>query len=59
MKFKRNAHSSQVFRHLTTVAQANDFNIDKIKEHFKDELKTQFDNIRLEQRTQCTKKLAF
>ena len=43
------------FRHLTTVAQANDFNIDKIKEHFKDELKTQFDNIRLEQRTQCAK----
>lgn len=43
------------FRHLLSVAQSNDFNFKKIKEAYKDELKTDFDTNRLKERVECAK----
>ena len=43
------------FRHLTTVAQANDFNYEKVENYFKSELKTNFDKTRLKERFECAK----
>ncbi len=38
------------FRHLTTIAQTNDFDFDKVRLVFNEEIKTNFDEIRLKQR---------
>ena len=43
------------FRHLLSVIQSNDFDFDKIKEYYKDEIKTDFDLSRLQQRFECAK----
>jgi lysyl-tRNA synthetase class 1 len=43
------------FRHLSVIAQANDFDFEKVKEYFKSEIKTEFDANRLEQRFNCVK----
>ena len=41
------------FRHLTTIAQIYELNIEKVVEYFKDEIKNDFDKNRLEVRTKC------
>jgi len=43
------------FRELTVVSQANDFEFEKVKEHFASELKTDFDLRRLETRFEAAK----
>ncbi len=43
------------FRHLTTIAQANNFDFKKVKENFKDEIKTEYDEKRVQQRFNCVK----
>ena len=42
-------------RHMCTIAQAQDFNYEKVKSFFKDQIKTQFDEKRVEQRFYCAK----
>lgn len=41
------------FRHLTTVLQANDFDVEKVLEVFSEEIKTDFDRDRVVQRCAC------
>lgn len=43
------------FRHLLTIIQANDFNYEKIKDFYKFEIKTEFDEFRLKERFICAK----
>lgn len=43
------------FRHLTTIAQSNNFNFEKVKEYYKKEIKTKFDENRLKSRFDCAK----
>lgn len=43
------------FRHLTTIAQANDFDYEKVKSFFMSHLKTDFDEKRLYERFICAK----
>lgn len=43
------------FRHLSTIIQANDLNYNKTYESFKDEIKTDFDELRFKQRFDVVK----
>lgn len=43
------------FRHLTTIAQVNDFDFNKIKSYYFDQIKTDFDESRLKERLHCVK----
>lgn len=43
------------FRHLTTVAQACDFDFEKVASNYKDDIKTDFDKNRLKERFECAK----
>ena len=42
-------------RHLSVVAQVNNFNYEKIVQYYKEELKTDYDKERLKQRFECVK----
>lgn len=42
-------------RHLSVVSQANDFDFEKVKQYYSENLKTDFDLKRLEQRFICSK----
>ncbi len=43
------------FRHLSTIMQANDFEYEKVKNYFKEEIKTEFDENRFKTRFNCVK----
>ena len=43
------------FRHLTVIAQANDFEYVKVEEYYKDKIHTEFDRNRLQERFNCAK----
>ncbi|MCH8519636.1 MAG: lysine--tRNA ligase [Nanoarchaeota archaeon] len=43
------------FRHLTVLAQTHNFEFEKIEEYYRDELKTDFDKRRLQERFECAK----
>lgn len=43
------------FRHLLSVAQANDFDFDKVKKYYEKDIKTEFEAKRLEYRFYCAK----
>ncbi|MFT4243871.1 MAG: lysine--tRNA ligase [Candidatus Woesearchaeota archaeon] len=43
------------FRHLTVLAQTHNFEFDKVEAYYKEELKTDFDKRRLQERFECAK----
>ncbi len=55
VKIQKNIPFQPAFRHLTTVSQANNFEYERVKDFYKDSLKTQFDEQRLRQRYDCAK----
>lgn len=42
-------------RHLSVIAQVNNFNYEKVENYYEEELKTEFDKQRLKQRFECVK----
>lgn len=55
LKPQKNMPFQPSFRHLLSVSQSNNFELEKVKEYYKNEIKTDFDLNRLKERLECAK----